>query len=106
MDPNKPFDELMGECPASAPPFHFCAEFFEDVDTEALSATEKFPEPHYLAIALFEECGEVAKAIADESWDRVYAECVQVAAMACRLALEGDPTLSALRYRRGADDAN
>lgn len=43
--------------------------------------------------ALTEEVGEVAKALLDESPDRVYEEAVQVAVMAMRLATEGDRSL-------------
>lgn len=43
--------------------------------------------------ALTEEVGELAKALLDESDQRVYEEAVQVAVMALRVATEGDPSL-------------
>ena len=66
-------------------------------------AREKFPDPDGLMTALTEEVGELAKALMDEPMDNVYREAIQVAAMACRIATEGDPTLDAIRFKRGAD---
>jgi len=51
-----------------------------------------------LTVALAEEAGEVMKAMMAEPMDNVYKECIQTAAMACRLALEGDPSMD--DYRR------
>src|SRR5688572_31155838 len=70
----------------------FCA----DVMNEVIRAKAKFPENTYNLAALNEECGEVANAMlahvgcsgADNipfTWDGVYKECVQVAAMAMRI---------------------
>ena len=53
--------------------------------------------------ALVEEVGEVARALLDESRACVFAEAVQVAAMACRVAVEGDPTLNDRRALRGLE---
>lgn len=53
----------------------------------------KFPPPNPNLIALVEEVGEVAKALLDESPLRVKEEAIQVAAVALRIVLEGDPTL-------------
>ena len=50
--------------------------------------------------ALTEEVGELAKAIMDEGSHRVWKEAVQVAAMALRVAVEGDPSLDKLREIR------
>lgn len=74
--------------------------FVEDVLREAARARTLFPKPDGVLAALTEEVGEVARAMLDESWDNVRTECVQVAAMALRLALEGDPTLDAVRAQR------
>ena len=71
--------------------------FFRAVLKELEHARRAFPATHHLGLALTEEVGEVAKALLDESQSRVYAECVQVAAMALRVATEGD---AALYYRR------
>lgn len=71
-----------------------------DVDFVALVLSEvefarrKFPSNKVLFAALVEEVGEVAKALQDETRERVMSELVQVAAMALRLAVEGDPAYS------------
>lgn len=64
---------------------------------ELASARHNFPSPNCSTIALMEEVGELAKALLDESWDRVVEEAVQVAVMAQRVATEGDP--STFQYR-------
>lgn len=77
--------------------------FYLDVAAEALRAAEKFPQPNPTIAAMTEEAGEVAKAILhiregkSDDWQAVRDECVQLAAMAMRLALEGDTTVGALR---------
>lgn len=78
-------------------------QFTYDVSTEVLRAREKFPDPYGVMCALTEEVGELAKALMDEPRARVYKEAVQVAAMAARLALEGDPSLQRIRDERHAD---
>ena len=78
-------------------------DFDFDVAREVGSARSKFPRPDGLLAALTEEVGEVARALLDKPWSEVYAECVQVAAMAQRLAEEGDPTLTDIRQRRTLD---
>ena len=54
-------------------------------------------------VAVAEEFGEVARALQEESPARVQSECIQVAATALRLALEGDPYSDAARGARGLD---
>lgn len=76
------------------------AQFLEDVDEEIIRATTKFPQPNASMCALTEEVGELAKALMDEPSERVWREAVQVAAMAARVACEGDPTLDATRRKR------
>lgn len=76
--------------------------FLRDVALEVERARELFPNSDGVMCALTEEVGEVAKAHMDEPWSNVYAECVQVAAMAMRVAMEGDPTLLSIRKARGA----
>lgn len=71
--------------------------FFMDVATELLKARDKFPSSLACTVALTEEVGELAKAMLDESPERIYHEAVQVAAMAVRCALEGDPSLDLYR---------
>ncbi len=77
--------------------------FMCDVTNEVIRAREKFPSPAGSMCALTEEVGEAAKALLDEPWAHVYTECVQVAAMAIRVAIEGDPTLYDIRSERGHD---
>ena len=76
-----------------------------EVMGEINRARSKFPRPDGLLAALTEEVGEVARALLDKPWSEVYAECVQVAAMAQRLAEEGDPTMADIRQRRDLDGA-
>lgn len=85
---------------------HSTDHFLTAVQLEALRAQTLFPNPAGLLTALVEEVGEVAKAMLDESMDRVRKECIQVAAMALRLATEGDPTLDAVRAARFAEGKN
>ena len=71
-------------------------DFLYDVKSEVISARNKFTNVD-LALALTEEFGEVIKALMDQkqknkvSSAEIYKECVQAAAMAMRLAIEGDP---------------
>lgn len=75
-------------------------DFLNDVLDEIEDAKKKFPCNDKLHIAFTEEAGEVSKALLDchrrpfegrEFHLEVYQEAVQAAAMACRLATEGDP---------------
>ena len=77
--------------------------FLRDVKREVERARIKFPQPNAVMCALTEEVGELAKAMMDEPRVRVWAEAVQVAAMAARAAVEGDPTLDETRAKRNAD---
>lgn len=79
------------------------AEFLRAVGDEAVRARGLFPSPIALALALAEEAGEVAKALQDEPAENVRTECIQLAAMALRLAVEGDPSIDGLRAMRGLD---
>lgn len=74
------------------------------IQAELARARRKFPSSEGSLAALTEEVGELAKAVLDESRDRIIAEAVQVAAMAIRVAIEGDPTLYPTRHRRGVAD--
>lgn len=76
--------------------------FLDKVHNEVLNAIEKFPQPNACMTALTEEVGELAKALMEEPSERVYKEAVQVAAMAARIAVEGDPTLDEIRIKRKA----
>lgn len=66
-------------------------DFIELLLDEVAFARSKYPSNDVLFAALVEEVGEVAKALQDETRERLVAELVQVAAMALRLATEGDP---------------
>ena len=76
--------------------------FMDDVTREVCKAMTKFPQPNPTLAALTEETGELARAALhiregkSSDWWKVYDEAVQVAAMACRVALEGDPTVGAV----------
>lgn len=76
--------------------------FFEQAHMEAMHAIKKFPQPNPNLAALMEEVGELAKAFleGEESY-RIYAEAKQVAAMACRIAIEGDPQFKQLMGKGG-----
>jgi len=78
------------------------AQFYIEVSSELIRARYKFPEGKHLLAALFEEAGEVANALLERDYlvnryspeehnRHVWNECVQTAAMALRLATEGDP---------------
>ncbi len=71
-----------------------------EIAEELARAKKLFPSSDGVMTALTEEVGELAKALLDEPWDRVRVEAVQVAAMAIRVALEGDPTLDGIRATR------
>ena len=75
--------------------------FLLDVSAEVGRAREKFPETEGCMVALVEEVGELARAILDESPERIRAEAVQVACMAVRVVLDGDASLDHYRAKRG-----
>lgn len=79
-------------------------DFLAEVAAEVMRARDKFPSSDGVMCALTEEVGELAKAHMDEPWLNVRAEAVQVAAMALRVALEGDATLYPIRRGRGQLD--
>lgn len=79
------------------------ARFLADVEAEVRRARDKFPVANLTMAALTEEVGELAKAMLDEPWKRVRAEAVQVAAMALRVALDGDLSFDQHRRASGLD---
>lgn len=74
-----------------------------DVRDEIINAIEQYPYPDGLMCALTEEVGELARAMISEPRERVWSEAIQVAATAIRIAMDGDPTLDAIRAKRNAD---
>lgn len=73
-------------------------EFLDDVRNEAFSASDKFPYPNPNLAALMEEVGELAQAmLQNKPWGDIYKEAVQVATMAMRCALEGDPQFRSMK---------
>lgn len=66
-------------------------EIMNAVCAEVVAARRKYPGNSHLLAALLEEAGEVSRAfLQDEGKDRVREEAIQVAAMAIRIAEEGD----------------
>lgn len=76
------------------------AQFLKAVAAEVKRARSKFPGDNATNAALVEEVGEVSTALMFEPWDAVTAEAVQVAAMALRLATEGDSTFKDWRWKK------
>ena len=66
--------------------------FLMEVRYELNRAREKFPANVHLLAALTEEVGEVARALLDgpDGATSLRAECVQVACLALRIAVEGE----------------
>ncbi len=75
-------------------------DFLLCVNEEVFRARKKFPSSDGSTTALREEVRELAKALLDEPWANVINEAIQVACMAARVALEGDPTFAKLRASR------
>lgn len=78
-------------------------EFLSDVFYELERAQSKYPAPNPNVAALSGECGEVCEAMNKEPFVNVYTECVQTAAVAARLALEGDAYMDEYRLSVGLD---
>lgn len=74
-----------------------------DVREELERARQKFPDNRHSLTALMEEVGELSKAMLDESRWRVRDEAIQVAAMAIRVALDGDRSFNDHRNQRRLD---
>lgn len=77
--------------------------FLRDVEHELRRARGKFPGSNLVLAALTEEVGELAQAMlkrrAGKMTDQdVWNEAVQVATMALRCAVEGDPSFESVSY--------
>jgi NTP pyrophosphatase (non-canonical NTP hydrolase) len=73
-------------------------KFVNNMAIELENAREKFPSSMCCLAALMEEVGELAEAclkVAAGKWDqkRIWEEALQVAAMAQRVATEGDASI-------------
>ena len=79
------------------------SDFLASVESEIEQSRGKYPTSELSVIALMEEVGEVAKAVTEEDWSRVRAECVQVACMAARVSIDGDVSTHAYRESMGLD---
>src|SRR5690606_29234745 len=75
----------------------------QEILAELRRARRKYPDNNVMTLALVEEVGELAKALIDESRERVREEAIQVAVMAMRVVLDGDRTLDAWREAKGLD---
>jgi hypothetical protein len=85
-------------------------DFLNDVRDEVDRARRKFPGTNLVLAALTEEVGELAQAMlkrrAGKMTDEdVWKEAVQVAAMALRCAVEGDPSFNAVDYSEPGEHA-
>lgn len=78
-------------------------EVLQDVYTEITRGVESYPDASGLMVALMEEVGELARAMMTQSRDSVRSEAAQVAALAVRVAIDGDPTLAEIRAKNNAD---
>lgn len=79
------------------------AVFLYAVWNEIQRARKKFPGDNCTLAALVEEVGELSKATFSERAICVYAEAVQVATMAARMATEGDSCFVAWRENNRLD---
>jgi len=77
------------------------SQLIEAIDCELAKARAKFPDAEGAMCALTEEVGELAKAVLDESKNRVRKEAIQVICMAVRIIQEGDRSLDSYRAKRG-----
>jgi len=83
-------DKIKAYQNATLPPIEVDA-FFDDVRLEHEHAVTKYPAPNKNLAALVEEVGEVARALLENKpREQLYNECVQVATMAVRIAMEAE----------------
>jgi len=80
-------------------PDYAMQKIFAEIYEEILIARRNFPSNHHRQAALAEEAGEVTRELLEFYYEnsderKVVHECIQTAAMAIRLALEGDPAFN------------
>lgn len=78
--------------------------FLSEVVAELERARHLFPGDRIMGLALAEEFGELIKALLDEPGKAVWKEAVQTAAMAARVAIDGDGSVDQWRAAKGLDD--
>lgn len=78
-------------------------DFLDQVRAELAHARSKFPGDRIMTLAMAEEFGELVKAVLDEHSSDVRKEAVQTAAMAARVALDGDASVNDWRAAKGLD---
>ena len=78
---------------------------FLDAVAEAVDASRKnLPRPNLLVAALHEESGKVAWAALSQAAPDLHKACIQLAALALRVATEGDRSFGVHRARSGLED--
>lgn len=75
--------------------------FWQLLQLEVLFARTKHPGNELLVTALLEEAGELARACLEGSAEDIHREAVQVAAVALRIATEGDQSVKDWREKIG-----
>lgn len=93
-------DAAMAEAEAHANMPTATEVFIDVVRAQLERAREKYPATDLLAVALLAEAGELANALLREGSDQVYLEAAQVAALAGRIAIDGDHTVDQWRERQ------
>lgn len=73
----------------------------EETSMEIVRGQINYPDPALLVAALGEGFGDLSKAMLKGTKDEVVRRAVQVAAMAIRVAVEGDPKFDAHRQAAG-----
>jgi NTP pyrophosphatase (non-canonical NTP hydrolase) len=76
-------------------------EFIKKLKETLIKSTEKYPLNRIMLTGLISEVGEVGQALKNlvlekegATWQQVYDECIDVAVVALRLALEGDSNIA------------
>jgi hypothetical protein len=78
-------------------------DFLHEVFEELARAREKYPTANLLGLALMEEVGQLARVLLDDSPETIRRYARQVAAVATRIATEGDESIDDFRELAGLD---